>query len=121
MGAGQRARRGAKAAGGEIGHGSSFHYARLNYSIVKDEELCSPGMRIGIRMYALTLKGKTSPDLLTVFSSSLTPQAWAKRVADRVPRLGVAGIMSRVGLGVRLMPRHWVFSGNLGWGMKGHA
>ncbi|MED6212276.1 hypothetical protein PIB30_081747 [Stylosanthes scabra] len=25
-------------------------------------------------MYALALKGKTSPDLLTVFSSSLTPQ-----------------------------------------------
>ncbi|MED6211085.1 hypothetical protein PIB30_070147 [Stylosanthes scabra] len=24
---------------------SSFHYARLNYSIVKGEELCSPGMR----------------------------------------------------------------------------
>ncbi|MED6128221.1 hypothetical protein PIB30_095509 [Stylosanthes scabra] len=26
-------------------------------------------------MYALALKGKTSPDLLTVFSSSLTPQS----------------------------------------------
>ncbi|MED6211268.1 hypothetical protein PIB30_072079 [Stylosanthes scabra] len=30
--------------------------------------------RIGIRMYALALKGKTSPKLLTVFSSSLTSQ-----------------------------------------------
>ncbi|MED6176274.1 hypothetical protein PIB30_086543, partial [Stylosanthes scabra] len=30
--------------------------------------------RIGIRMYAFTLKGKTSPDLLTALSSSLTSQ-----------------------------------------------
>ncbi|MED6225370.1 hypothetical protein PIB30_092972 [Stylosanthes scabra] len=51
-----------------------------------------------------------------------------KACADRVPRLGVAGFLSRVGLGVRLMPRRgggtprrWVFSGNMGWGMKGHA
>ncbi|MED6114044.1 hypothetical protein PIB30_076507 [Stylosanthes scabra] len=28
---------------------SSFHYAKLNYSIVKGEELCSPGMRANVR------------------------------------------------------------------------
>ncbi|MED6189263.1 hypothetical protein PIB30_094098 [Stylosanthes scabra] len=34
-------------------------------------------------MYALALKGKTSPDLLTAFSSSLTPQSGrARRVAS---------------------------------------
>ncbi|MED6165575.1 hypothetical protein PIB30_100865, partial [Stylosanthes scabra] len=37
---------------------------------------------IGIRMYALALKGKTSPKLLTAFSSSLTPQSFNPRGID---------------------------------------
>ncbi|MED6164009.1 hypothetical protein PIB30_085500 [Stylosanthes scabra] len=39
-------------------------------------------LRIGIRMYALALKEKTSPDLLTAFSSSLTPQSFNPRGID---------------------------------------